>query len=568
VRIPASLRRWWTGSSQYGLLAGLFLLLFFLIFYPLVRLALQSFVFDEHLSLQNYVNALGDRRNLIALYHSLTIGLLTSLFGTVIGAFLAWVVMRTDLPGRRFLRHGLAMPLLIPPFISAIAWMQLLGPVGYLNKGLMALFNLEKPPFIIYGQVGIVLVIVLHVFPLVYLMTTRALEKMDPSLEEAAQISGAGTFRIMRDITLPLMAPTIAGGALLLFVQGVSSFGIPALLGSPRGYYVLTTRIYNAIRAFGVPNNLSLAAALSMLLILVAGAGLAAQRLYLRGKRYTVIGGKGIQPLVVPLYGWRWPLFGLCVLMVFVTVVAPIATILLTSFIRAYGLPPIGENLTLDNYRYILFQAPITVRAIRNSALLATGAALITTVLGFIIAYLSNRTTIRGKYLLNLAALAPYSLPGTVLALAIILAWVKPLPFLPFTLYNTPWIILLAYVTRYLTFPVRTISGAIAQVDDSLEESARVSGASRGRSIRDILLPLISGSVLAGWFLVFMPALRELNLSILLWSVGNETVAVAVFNLTEAGDLTSAAALAMLLIIVVWAGNFITGRISGRQFGL
>jgi iron(III) transport system permease protein len=169
---------------------------------------------------------------------------------------------------------------------------------------------------------------------------------------------------------------------------------------------------------------------------------------------------------------------------------------------------------------------------------------------------------------LNLIALAPYSLPGTVLALAIILAWVKPLPFLHFTLYNTPWIILFAYIARYLIFPVRVMSGAIAQVDDSMEESARASGAGWCRSIRDILLPLISRSVLVGWFLVFMPAFRELNLSILLWSGGNETVAVAVFNLTEAGDLTSAAALAVLLMIVVWMGNFITQRISGREFGL
>jgi iron(III) transport system permease protein len=544
------------------------LLLGIFVIYPMSTMIVQSFIYNSKFSLQNYLLALRQTGNLIALRHTLEISLGSMIGSTLLGTFAAWVVARTDIPGRSILRTAFVFPFLIPPFVGALAWRQLLGPVGYLSKVYQAFAGVDSVPWSIYGAGGIVLVMTMHSYPLVYITALGGLERMNPELEEAAQSSGARIFRVMRDVTLPLMAPTILAGAVLVFITEIANFGIPAVLGYSENYFVLTTKIYQAVaKSFASPNALATAAALSMVLAVIAAAGIIAQRIVLRGREYAVLSGKSMQPNLVRLGVHKAWVLPAAWTLVFVASIAPVLAILITSLIRAYGLPPTLDNLTLQNFAQVLFMNAAARRGIVNSLILATASATLIAFLGSLIAYILVRTKLPGRDILDFFAAMPYAVPGTVVALAMILTWLKPLPLTRIVLYNTIWILLIAYVARYLTFGIRSTAGSLQQIHPSLEEAARICGANWLQSFRDVMLPLITPGLFAGWFLVFMPCLRELTVSILLWSAGRETVGVMVFNLQESGHTTLSAALAMMMLAVLVAANIITRRITGGRLG-
>lgn len=538
--------------------------------YPIAKVAIEAVTRGGSASLDNFAAALGDDRNLLALRHSLEVALSSTVIATAIGAFLAWLVSRTDLPWRRFFRTAFVLPFLIPPFVGAIAWLYVLGPVGYLNRLWMSVTGSSEPLFVVYGYAGIVLVLVLHDIPLVYLTVLGGLERMNPELEEAAQVSGSGTWRVMRTITLPLMVPVLLAAAVLTFTSDIAEFGIPAILGFSQGYFVLPVKIYEQIARGFAADSIGLAAALAVVLMLTGALALLAQRWLLRGdraQRYVVISGKSMQPNRVRLGGARWWSFALCLALVFLTTVLPVAAVALTSLIRSVGLSPAPENWSLRHFEAVLTGLPAATRGIRNSLVLAVSAATIVAVLGALIAYLIVRTRLRGRALLDVSASLPYAIPGTVFALGVILAWLRPFPGVAFTLYNTLWIILVAYVGRYMIFGVRPAAASLAQVHTSLEEAARVSGAGWLRTFRDIVLPLVLPGVFAAWFLVFIPTLRELTVSILLWSAGNETIGVMVFNLQESGQEGPGAALALVMIALLVVANYAAKWLSRGRVG-
>lgn len=538
--------------------------------YPIAKVAVEALTRGGSAGLGNFAAALGDERNVLALRHSLEVALSSTVIATAIGAFLAWLVARTDLPGRRFFRTAFVLPFLIPPFVGAIAWLYILGPVGYLNRLWMTITGSSEPLFVVYGYAGIVLVLVLHDIPLVYLTVLGGLERMNPELEEAAQISGSGTWRVMRTITLPLMVPVLLAAAVLTFTSDIAEFGIPAVLGFSQGYFVLPVKIYEQIARGFAADSIGLAAALAVVLMSTGALALLVQRWLLRGdraQRYVVISGKSMQPNRVRLGTARWWLFALCLTLVLATTVMPVAAVALTSLIRSVGLSPAPENWSLRHFEAVLTGLPAATRGIRNSLVLAVSAATIVAVLGALIAYLIVRTRLRGRALLDVSASLPYAIPGTVFALGVILAWLRPFPSVAFTLYNTLWIILIAYVGRYMIFGVRPTAASLAQVHTSLEEAARVSGAGWLRTFRDIVLPLVLPGIFAAWFLVFIPTLRELTVSILLWSAGNETIGVMVFNLQESGQEGPGAALALVMIGLLVAANYAARWLSRGRVG-
>jgi len=538
--------------------------------YPIAKVAVEALTRGGSAGLGNFAAALGDERNMLALRHSLEVALSSTVIATAIGAFLAWLVARTDLPGRRFFRTAFVLPFLIPPFVGAIAWLYILGPVGYLNRLWMTITGSSEPLFVVYGYAGIVLVLVLHDIPLVYLTVLGGLERMNPELEEAAQISGSGTWRVMRTITLPLMVPVLLAAAVLTFTSDIAEFGIPAVLGFSQGYFVLPVKIYEQIARGFAADSIGLAAALAVVLMSTGALALLVQRWLLRGdraQRYVVISGKSMQPNRVRLGTARWWLFALCLTLVLATTVMPVAAVALTSLIRSVGLSPAPENWSLRHFEAVLTGLPAATRGIRNSLVLAVSAATIVAVLGALIAYLIVRTRLRGRALLDVSASLPYAIPGTVFALGVILAWLRPFPGVAFTLYNTLWIILIAYVGRYMIFGVRPTAASLAQVHTSLEEAARVSGAGWLRTFRDIVLPLVLPGIFAAWFLVFIPTLRELTVSILLWSAGNETIGVMVFNLQESGQEGPGAALALVMIGLLVAANYAARWLSRGRVG-
>lgn len=537
--------------------AGLFILL--VVIYPLWQLFFRSFLDAGAFSLKNYRKVFSHPAYYRAILNSVWVSLASAAGCMILGTLLAFLAVRTDLPCKRPLRMLLVLPYALPSFFAAIAWIQLLGPQGYLARFFIQLSGWETAPWNIYSAGGIVFVLTVHYFVLVFITVAGALERMDASLEEAARASGAGTLRIMREITLPLVLPAILAGGLLAFIGSLANFGIPALLGMRARFFVLTTSIYYAL---AIP-DFSLATALSGMLVVVALGFLALQMGLQRGEgRYTVISGKSVHPSELRLRSMRYPLFFAAAALVFFISIVPILSMALTALLKYWGAPVAPASLTLDHFAYIL-KLEVARRSILNSLLLASLAATATMFVGTLISYLHVKAKLEGSRAMDFLATIPYAVPHTVIAIAMILAWAKP----PVSLYGTLWIILVAYLAVYLPFAVRTTHSTLQQVHDSLEEAAQASGAKLLPRLRDILLPLARPGMIAGWILVFMPALRELTVSILLYAHNTETIGVIVYNLQDAGYREVAAALASIVMALLIVGNMVIRKLTRGAAG-
>ncbi|MCD4674079.1 MAG: iron ABC transporter permease [Anaerolineaceae bacterium] len=551
----------------YGAGLIIFILLLFVVIYPSYTLVKNSFIADDHASFNNYIALFTSQTTFIVFRNTFIVAFWGAIGATAIGVLIAWLLARTDIPFKKFWRTALIIPYLIPPFIGAIAWVYLLGPVGYINKIWMAVANTFDPLWVIYGRGGIIFVMILYSYPIAYMVTLGPLAQMNPALEEAGQISGAGTLRTLRDITLPLMLPSIGGSALLIFMSMMANFGIPAVIGFPKRYFVMTTQIFLTILNFDRANNLQIAAALSMLLVFLAIITMQLQRWVQRGKSFAIISGKSSQPQLIQLKNKKYVAVVFLGLLVLLTVALPVLSILATSLLKALGLPFTFDNLSFVHYQRIFTELPKAQRAIKNSFLLATGSATAIVFIALIISYLVVKLKVKWGMFLEALVILPYAVPGIVVALAMILAFVKPLPLVNISLYNTIWIIAIAYIARFLTFGVRSISAAFEQVHGSLEDAARISGADFVSSFKDIVIPLIKSNIFAGWFLAFSPALTELTLSMLLFSVGNETLGTVVFGLHQEGKVGMTAALSLIVMIFVVLLNILTNKITKGKLG-
>jgi iron(III) transport system permease protein len=481
-------------------------------------------------------------------------------FSLVIGLILAWAVSRTDVPAKPLLQITATLSYLSPPFLTAIAFTYLFSPnAGLINVLMRDVLGLPRLTFNIFSMNGLVLVTVMHTFPFVYLLASSALQSVDASYEEAAQILGASKLRTAFSITAPLVAPAILSGTLLAFVNAIALFGSQAIIGLPGRIVTLPTRIY---ALFDYPPEYGLASALSLVFVILTVAALYLQRAFLARRSYVTLAGKGSRPQLMQLGVFRWVVLGFGALIFIVSIVLPYTTLIAVSFSKSWGLD-FWKNLTLANYKFILFDYNVTQRAIGNSLLLATIAATVAVLLGTVIGWIDLRTRIPGRKLLDYFSIIPLGLPGIVVAVALIQFWLA----MPVALYGTLAILLLAYVGRYIPLGVRAANASLRQVDPSLEESAKILGASWGTTMREITLPLIRPGLFAGWLLVFVPVIQELSASILLFSSSSITLAVAVYNLYETGYIEPVAALAMINMLIIGAAILLAYRIGGRSVG-
>jgi iron(III) transport system permease protein len=544
------LEHWVTGAAVVALIV--------LIVLPLLSLLWGSVAAQAGPTLRYFERALSSRIYVQALVNSLVLGGWTGLLSILIGVPLAWAATRTNLPGKGFVRMTASLAYLSPPFLVAIAYVNLFSPnAGLVNAFTRDVLGLPALRFNVFSMAGLVLVTVPHTFPFVYLLAASALRSVDASFEESAQILGAGRLRTALGITGPLVAPAILSGALIAFVNAIALFGSQAIVGLPGRIFTLPTRIY---ALFDYPPQYGLASALSLVFVAITVAALYLQRAYLARRSYVTLAGKGVRPRVVDLGGWRWPLLGFCALVFVLAILLPYGTLLAVSFSKSWGLA-FWQNLTLANYRFVLFDYDVTRRAIANSLVLATLAATLAALLGAVIGWIDVRTRLPGRRFLDYVSLVPLGLPGIVMAVALIQFWLR----LPVPLYGTLAILLLAYWARYVPLGVRAANAALRQVDPSLEESARILGASWGFTMREITLPLIRPGLFAGWILVFVPAIQELSASILLFSSGSITLAVAVYNLYETGYLEPVAALAIVNMAIIGAAIAVANRLGGRR---
>jgi iron(III) transport system permease protein len=525
-------------------MAGAVLCLVVLVVLPILSLLVGSFRGEAGLTFENFTEALTGGLYLKALINSLMLGAWTGLFSLMIGLPMAWAVARTNVPWKPLLRLTANLSYLSPPFLTAIAFVNLFSPnAGLLNVFFRDVAGVPALTFNIFSMAGLVLVTVMHTFPFVYLLASTALESVDASYEEAAQILGAGKIRTTLAITLPLVAPAILAGTLLAFVNAIALFGSQAIIGLPARIFTLPTRIY---ALFDFPPQYGLASAVSLIFILITVAALWLQQKLLARRNYVTLGGKGARAELMQLGGFRWLVLAPMLLVFLVSIVLPYTTLIAVSLSKSWGLA-FWKNLTLANYAFILFEYDVTQRAIANSLFLAVVAATVAVFVGAILSWIDLRTSLPGRKLIDYVALIPLGLPGIVMAVAVIQFWLStPLP-----IYGTLAILLVAYVGRYIPLGVRAANTSLRQIDGSLEESARILGASWGQTMTRVTLPLMRPGLMAGWLLVFVPVIQELSASILLFSSSTITLAVAVYNLYETGATERVAALAMVNMAII-----------------
>jgi iron(III) transport system permease protein len=546
--LQTSRRAPWRITEQHVLAAAYVAVIVFLcvlILYPALVVLNQSLRDDSGaLSLRWYVQAYTTLRNYQAILNTILIASATAALSVVVGTFLAWAVVRTDMPGRRLVELASIVPFISTPLIGALAWILLASPqTGLINQawrflgGGGAIFN-------IYSLAGIIFVEVLYEAPLVFLVVAGALRSMDRTLEEAALSAGAGILQTTLRVTLPLVLPSILAGALLVFILAAEQFGVPAVLGTPAKIRVLTTGIWEAQSVY--PSRDGLAAALSMTLLVIALVGLWLHKRALGARSFTTVGGKRTAPRRVALGPLRLAVLAVCVAYLLLAVALPMATIFLSSIRTLWTSDFRWEQFTLSNYSTVLFAYPAAQRAILNSLFIAIVGATATILLCAFVAFLSLRTRLPGRKWLDALTMIPMGFPGIVLAVGLLHAWIAP----PLVLYGTIWILFVAYMTRYLPIGVRTVSATLVQIHPELEESSLSSGANWLQTFWRVTLPLLRPGIFAGWALLFVAFTRELSASILLYSPRLEVLSVVIFDMYGEGNFRLLSALTMLQVLI------------------
>ena len=531
--------------------------------FPVLLILFNAFWVEDHFNFDGAIMILQQPATYQALKNSLIIAAMSTIGSTIVGTFFAWLVTRTDLPHKKFMKAMFLVPFMLPSFIGAMAWKMLLSPnAGFINQFFMQHLGFTGPIFNIYSYLGISLVEVMYLFPFVFIQVCGALERMDPTLEESARISGAGLFTITRKITIPLVLPSILSGALLIMLYSMAHFGTVAVLGIENGIYNIPTLIYERIHQSGGSfDAIRTGTVLATVLVISAALIIWAQRKILGSGHYQIIGGKSFRPMELKLRGLRMPMMIFCFLYIGFTIVLPTVVIFLVGSLKTYGLSFSPENLSLDNFKFILFEYDVTRDAIFNSVTLGLTAAIITMFAGVMISYVIVKMKVRGKGILEFLGMLPFSVPGSVIALGVILAWSGQFGV---NFYNTVWIILLAYIARYMAFSLKANSAALEQVHDSLVEASRACGATMWQSLKDIVLPLVKPGMLAAFFLIFLPSLRELTVSIMLYAPTTRTIGVAIYTLNEDGETVISAALAAIALIIIVIGQFIINHFSKK----
>jgi len=466
-------------------------------------------------------------------------------FSVLLGVVVALVLTLTNIRSRQWLVLFFVTPLMIAPQVTALAWLQIFGP----SSPMLHLIGMAPPlgtPNPLYSPQGIIMLLSIQYSPLVFLIVRAGLRKLPRELVEAAQSGGAGSFRVVFTIILPLMTPSIVAAAALTFVSCIGNFGIPAFLGIPANYLVLPTLIFQRL-AGGGPEVLSDVAFLSALIGVLALVGIVLQDIISSRRDFRI---STISLAMTPFALGRWrPVVELAMwLLMMIILVLPLTGLILTSLVRGYGVILLADTVTLENYKFVIFEHDAAKRAFFNSfylsAIAAVFAVLVAIPLGYVIAWGKSRWI----KALNFAVEMPYALPGVVLAIASILLFLKPIPLIGIQIYNTVAIILFAYLARFLVLAVRPTVNGYLQLDRALEEAAQVAGAGLFMRMRTIIFPLIAPAAMAGGLLIFMTALSELTVSALLWSSGSETIGVVIFSFEQGGFSKFAAAVSAILV--------------------
>lgn len=531
---------------------------------PFLRLAAAAFAPGWQFSPEAALAEIGSRAAVNATLHTLETAGLSAIGALLIGGSAAILIAVTDVRGKRMIAFALVFSMMIAPQVAALAFLSLLAP----HSPILAFIGLSPAPGTpnpLLGRGGIALVMALHHAPLVAITLWTGLRSVPHSLIEAAQMEGAGPATIIGRILLPVLRPQIIAAALLAFVAGVGNFGIPALLGLPVNYLTLPTLIYRRLSSFG-PAGLPDAAALSILVALVAAVGIAAGMLATRRAGGKVEIERPLEPFWT-LGRARPIVLGGLLLLLTIKLGLPFLALLAEALTPALGVALSWQSLTFDKFAEVLLRQDVTVRAFRNSFLFAGSAAVILALAAIAFAYALERRMGRARRVVEAVIELPYALPGVVLAIACILMFLKPLPLLGVSIYATPFIILFAYLARFLPLALKAPLAAMAQIEAHHEEAAKLDGVTLWQMLRFIVAPILAPAAMVSALMVFLVAFNELTVSALLWSSGTETLGVVLFSLKEAGLAGEAAAVAISASGVILAAMLVLDLLAKRLPG-
>lgn len=552
-------------SSQSIVIALAAGLLAYLTFFPLVTLIYGSLKSGPpgvagSITLRNYLALLENWRLPAALWNSLIFSFGSSSLAFAFALYFAWITERTNVRWRGLIYSLILVPMIVPGILTTVGWIVLFGRrSGLINLIAMPLFGLEEP-IQINNMLGMIWVQGTDQISFAFLLLAAALRSMDPSLEEAALVAGSGMLRTALRITLRVLLPAIMAVWMITFVRAIENFEVPALIGMPAGILVFATEVYLATKS--VPTDFGLASTFAVVYLLITTVGVL---LYLKwtaaSEQFATITGKGFRPTAYDLGRWRAPLAFLNLLLCFVVFILPIVVVIWSSFLPFYMAPSEEAlaSLTLDNYKN-LWNLPLVKRAMWNSFVLGISSSTLTMVLTAVIAWIIVRTKWRGKGALDFLAFSPIAMPGLVLGIAILWLYL----IVPVPVYGTLWILLIAYVTKYLPFGMRACSSSMLQIKKELEEASETSGASWGHTFRKVILPLLAPGFVAGWIYVITHSFRELSTSIMLYRSGTEVIAIVLFELWDGGQYPQLAALGMVMIVILIAISLIARAVGAR----
>lgn len=539
----AALRRLLSARTVVVLVVAALIAYFGLV--PLGFLLEQTFFRSGHLTLAN----LREAYTTIGL-GKMTLNSLAFAFGStavamVLGTALAYLIVRTDVPGKPLMFAASLVPLIIPGILHTIAWIFLASPqIGILNRNVIEPLD-GNHPFNVFSLYGMSLVEGLHLAPLVFLLMVASFRSMDPALEESAVMSGAPLRTVFRRITLPLAKPAIFAGVLIMMVRGLESFEVPALLGLPNHIWVFTSRIWDVLNA--TPPGYGQAGAYALSLLVLTSIGIFVYSQFTRRSRsFQTVTGKAFRPRPVPLGAWRIPATIFLILYFVVSVLLPLLTLAYASTQPFYSPPSryTLSHMSLSTYPAV-FHDPLVRHAATNSLILGLGAATVVMLLTAVAAWVVVRTRLPGRWLVDNLASLPLVIPGLVLGVALLSVYLR-MRSLP--IYGTLWILFVAYLTRFMPYGMRYSSTSMFQIGRELEESAQMSGAGWFQTFRRVILPLLVPGFVAGWIYILIVSVRELGSSVLLYSPGREVLSIVIWQWYRDGLFPQLAALGVVMV--------------------
>jgi iron(III) transport system permease protein len=536
----------------------------YLVVIPLVFLVWMSFRSGQigmpsELTLANYARAYANPATYDLIYNTVVFALGSAAIAVVLGTVFAWLVERTDMPGKDLLYPLFLVPIAIPGVLFSIAWVLLLSPgAGIVNLVLKQVLQLDQAPLNIYNLPGMIFLEGLHLTPITFLMMAGSFRRMDPSLEEASHALGAGLFTTLHRITLQVLRPSILGALIYVLISAMESFEIPGVIGMRAGIQVLAFRIYLAKQES--PPDYGMLSTLAILLLAISALLIVAYSKYSRdAEKYATITGKAYRPKTISLGSWKYLAVVFVAGYFIVTILLPLLVLIWASLLPAYQAPSMAalSRVSLENYRTVFDISKVGL-ALRNTLYMVLLAPTVTMLICSVLSWVIVKSRAKGRKVLDFLTFMPHAIPGIVTGVALMWVYI----FLPLPIYGTIWILLIAYVTSRLAFGTRVMNAAMTQLHKELEEASYVSGGSWVKTFRKITLPLLLPSLINGWIFSAIVVAKALGSVVMVYSHESIVLSVLLWELWSNGDVAATAALGVMLIFGLMAATFVARKFA------